>query len=83
MPARKTAAKKAAPKKAASPRKPAASQQKFIRNSTGTEFRIRLTRQVHPERPFLLQPRGRRGDIAPLKKEDLQDPILQSSRCTR
>lgn len=77
MAARKTPAKKTGTtKKAAPKRQPAASREKFVRNLTGTEFRIRLTRQVHPERPFVLQPRGQRGDIAPLKKEDLQDPIL-------
>ena len=76
MATRKTPAKKTGTKKTATERKPAVSRDKFVRNLTGTEFRIRLTRQVQPERPFVLQPRGQRGDIAPLKKEDLQDPIL-------
>lgn len=71
-----TKASAASKKDGAASRRPRVSQKRFIRNLTGLEFRLRLERQEYPKRPITLQPRGMRGDIAPLTKDDLSDPIL-------
>lgn len=71
-----TKASAASKKDGAATRRPRVSQKRFIRNLTGLEFRLRLERQEYPKRPVTLQPRGMRGDIAPLTKDDLSDPIL-------
>lgn len=64
--ARKSSAKKAAPR----------STKKFLRNLTGTEVSLRLERQERPKKRHELKPRGQRGDLVLLQKEDLSDPIV-------
>lgn len=48
----------------------------FIRNLRGTEFGFRLSRQAKGPRTDL-KPRGQRGDLVRLEKEDYGDPNLE------
>ena len=63
-------------KKAATPRKPAASKsttgKKHIRNIRGVD--VRLT--FESGRRVQLSPRGQRGDLTAVSKEELEDPIF-------
>lgn len=74
--AKRGAAKSTSKKTGSKPATRRPPQKKFLRNTTGVEFRIRLDRHGKDGRPLLLQPRGMRGDIAPLQKDDLSDAIL-------
>lgn len=49
---------------------------KFVRNATGYGYRNRLERQQDQKNALTLEPRGRRGDLAPLQPGDLEDPGL-------
>jgi hypothetical protein len=62
----KPAAKKAAPR----------STKKYLRNLTGYEVGIRLERQEKGQKRFDLKPRGQRGDLVPLQKDDTSDPAV-------
>jgi hypothetical protein len=74
MAARKktTSSAKKTPAKAAAPR----STKKFLRNLTGYEVGIRLERQERPKKRHDLKPRGQRGDLVLLQKDDLSDPAV-------
>jgi hypothetical protein len=77
--AKSTAKSQAKPKttRKKSPAKPR-STQKFVRNLTGTAIGIRIERQEGKQR-FNLKPRGHRGDLAPLQKDDINDAVLQQN----
>jgi hypothetical protein len=75
--AKKTTARKAPAKKTAAKR--TSSSKKFIRNTNYSPFRIRLERHDQGKKPIHLAPRGTRGDLAPILKEDLSDPDLQAN----
>lgn len=68
-----TRAKKPAATKSAAPR---ASTKKFLRNLTGYEVGIRLERQERPKKRHDIKPRGQRGDLVLLQKDDLSDPAV-------
>lgn len=72
--ARKRTTSKAKTEKKAAPR----STKKFIRNATGVHYRQRLERQADTKYPLALEPRGMRGDTAPIQKDDLNDPGLSA-----
>ena len=74
-PANSGTTKTATVKKAATPRKPAASKpagKKHIRNIRGVD--VRLT--FESGRRVQLTPRGQRGDLTAVSKEELEDPIF-------
>lgn len=48
----------------------------FARNLRGVDFRMRLNRQKEKVAPEPLKPRGQRGDLLRLEKEDLNDQHL-------
>lgn len=48
----------------------------FARNLRNVEFRMRLGREKEPRAPKPLQPRGQRGDMKKLEKDDLNDEFL-------
>ena len=67
-----TATRKPVAKKAATTRKPASSTKKHIRNIRGVD--VRLT--FESGRQVRLAPRGMRGDMTAVSKDELEDPIF-------
>jgi len=69
------ATRKAPVKKAAVARKPASPVKKFIRNVRGVNVRVTFD----SGRRVQLEPRGQRGDMSAVSKDELDDPIFLSN----
>lgn len=52
---------------------------RYVRNTSGAPFRMKLSRHAPGQRGIQLKPRGERGDIAPLEEGDMEDMILRDN----